>query len=182
MESPRMQRTTSIESPRLSELNDESIKSFLGANIPEDGSRLIKDEERAVGQVSFQVYKLYLTEAYGWWGIILVLFFSVAWQGSVMASDYWLAYETSAKREVSFDASVFIRIYLIIAAVSIVLVCCRAFYITHLGLKTCQIFFRQILSSLVHAPMSFFDTTPSGRILSRVRELPLHLDEYLENK
>ncbi|XP_010468928.1 PREDICTED: ABC transporter C family member 14 [Camelina sativa] len=179
MESPRILRTTSIESPRLGELNDESIKSFLGSNIPEDGSRLIKDEEREVGQVSFQVYKLYSTEAYGWWGIILVLVFSVAWQGSLMASDYWLAYETSAKNEVSFDATVFIRVYVIIAAVSIVLVCIRAFYVTHLGLKTAQIFFKQILNSLVHAPMSFFDTTPSGRILSRASTDQTNVDIFI---
>ncbi|XP_020867951.1 ABC transporter C family member 14-like [Arabidopsis lyrata subsp. lyrata] len=43
MESPRILRTTSMDSPRLGELNDESIKSFLGSNIPEDGSRLIKE-------------------------------------------------------------------------------------------------------------------------------------------
>ncbi|ESQ43804.1 hypothetical protein EUTSA_v10005741mg [Eutrema salsugineum] len=179
MESPRIQRTTSMESPRLGELNDEHIKSFLGSNIPEDGSRLVKDEEREVGQVSFQVYKLYSTEAYGWWGMILVLFFSVAWQGSIMASDYWLAYETSAKNAVSFDASVFIRVYLLIAALSIVLVCLRAFYITHLGLKTAQIFFKQILNSLVHAPMSFFDTTPSGRILSRASTDQTNVDIFI---
>ncbi|CAN6905916.1 unnamed protein product [Brassica oleracea] len=179
LESPRIQRTTSMESPRLGELNDEHIKSFLGSNIPEDGSRLIKDEEREVGQVSFQVYKLYSTEAYGWWGMILVLFFSLAWQGSIMASDYWLAYETSAKNAVSFDPSVFIRVYLIIAALSIVLVCLRAFYITHLGLKTAQIFFKQILNSLVHAPMSFFDTTPSGRILSRASTDQTNVDIFI---
>ncbi|KAL1216186.1 ABC transporter C family member 14 [Cardamine amara subsp. amara] len=179
MESPRIQRTTSMESPRLGELHDEHIKSFLGSNIPEDGSRLIKDEEREVGQVSVQVYKLYLTEAYGWWGIILVIFFSVAWQGSLMASDYWLAYETSAKNAVSFDASVFIRVYVIIAAVSIVLVCLRAIYVTHLGLKTAQIFFKQILNSLVHAPMSFFDTTPSGRILSRASTDQTNVDIFI---
>ncbi|KAL9295887.1 putative ABC-type xenobiotic transporter [Arabidopsis thaliana] len=179
MESPRVLRTTSMESPRLSELNDESIKSFLGSNIPEDGSRLIKEEEREVGQVSFQVYKLYSTEAYGWWGMILVVFFSVAWQASLMASDYWLAYETSAKNEVSFDTTVFIRVYVIIAAVSIVLVCLRAFYVTHLGLKTAQIFFKQILNSLVHAPMSFFDTTPSGRILSRASTDQTNVDIFI---
>ncbi|KFK35440.1 hypothetical protein AALP_AA5G284600 [Arabis alpina] len=179
MESPRMFRTASMESPRLGELHDEHIKSFLGSNIPEDGSRLIKDEEREVGQVSFQVYKLYSTEAYGWWGMILVLFFSVAWQGSLMASDYWLAYETSAKNAVSFDASVFIRVYVIIAAVSIVLVCIRALYVTHLGLKTAQIFFKQILNSLVHAPMSFFDTTPSGRILSRASTDQTNVDIFI---
>ncbi|KAJ0955326.1 putative ABC-type xenobiotic transporter [Helianthus annuus] len=38
---------------------------------------------------------------------------------------------------------------------------------TVLGLQTCQIFFKKILNSILHAPMSFFDTTPSGRILSR---------------
>ncbi|CAA0377570.1 unnamed protein product [Arabidopsis thaliana] len=158
---------TSMESPHLSDLNDEHVKSFLGSHIVEDGSKLIKEEERETGQVSLGVYKQYCTEAYGWWGIVLVLFFSLTWQGSLMASDYWLAYETSAKNAISFDASVFILGYVIIALVSIVLVSIRSYYVTHLGLKTAQIFFRQILNSILHAPMSFFDTTPSGRILSR---------------
>ena len=162
--SPRVSSPrTSMESPHLSDLNEEHVKSFLR-------SKLIKEEERETGQVSLRVYKQYCTEAYGWWGIVFVVFFSLTWQGSVMASDYWLAYETSANNAVSFDASVFIRVYVIIALVSIVLVSLRSYYVTHLGLKTAQIFFRQILNSILHAPMSFFDTTPSGRILSRVRK------------
>ena len=162
---------TSMDSPHLSDLNDEHVKSFLGSQTVEDGSKLIQEEQRETGQVSLRVYKQYCTEAYGWWGIVFVVFFSLTWQGSLMASDYWLAYETSAKNAVSFDASVFIRVYVIIALVSIVLVSVRSYYVTHLGLKTAQIFFRQILNSILHAPMSFFDTTPSGRILSRVRTL-----------
>ncbi|CAH2036088.1 unnamed protein product [Thlaspi arvense] len=158
---------TSMESPHLSDLNDEHVKSFLGSQVVEDGSKLIKEEQRETGQVSLRVYKQYCTEAYGWWGVVLVVFFSLTWQGSLMASDYWLAYETSAKNAVSFDASVFIYVYVIITLVSIVLVSFRSYYVTHLGLKTAQIFFRQILNSILHAPMSFFDTTPSGRILSR---------------
>lgn len=170
--SPRVSSPrTSMESPHLSDLNEEHVKSFLGSHTLEDGSKLIKEEERETGQVSLRVYKQYCTEAYGWWGIVFVVFFSLTWQGSVMASDYWLAYETSANNAVSFDASVFIRVYVIIALVSIVLVSLRSYYVTHLGLKTAQIFFRQILNSILHAPMSFFDTTPSGRILSRVRTL-----------
>ncbi|KAL7239609.1 hypothetical protein ACSBR2_005501 [Camellia fascicularis] len=84
-----------------------------------------------------------------------------------MASDYWLAYETSEDRAMSFNPSQFISVYAIIAAVSIVLIMIRAFFVTLLGLKTAQIFFSQILYSILHAPMSFFDTKPSGRILSR---------------
>ncbi|KAL1226288.1 ABC transporter C family member 4 [Cardamine amara subsp. amara] len=169
----------SMDSPHLSDLNDEHVKSFLSSNTIEDGSKLIKEEERETGQVSLRVYKQYCTEAYGWWGIVLVVFFSLTWQGSLMASDYWLAYETSAKNAISFDAIVFIRVYVIIALVSIVLVSLRSFYVTHLGLKTAQIFFRQILNSILHAPMSFFDTTPSGRILSRASTDQTNVDIFI---
>ncbi|KAL0723162.1 hypothetical protein Bca4012_037761 [Brassica carinata] len=166
--SPRVSSPgTPMESPHLSDLKEEHVKSFLGSHTLEDGSKLIKEEQRETGQVSLRVYKQYCTEAYGWWGIVFVVFFSLTWQGSVMASDYWLAYETSANNAISFDASVFIRVYVIIALVSIVLVSLRSYYVIHLGLKTAQIFFRQILNSILHVPMSFFDTTPSGRILSR---------------
>lgn len=134
-----------------------------------ESSKLIKDEERETGKVSFQVYKQYCTEAYGWSGLAGVLLLSLAWQGSLMASDYWLAYETSEKHAKSFNASLFITNYSIIAAVSVLLIVIRSFTVTKLGLKTAQIFFSQILHSILHAPMSFFDTTPSGRILSRVR-------------
>ncbi|CAF1929859.1 unnamed protein product [Brassica napus] len=178
--SPRVSSPrTSMESPHLSDLNEEHVKSFLGSHTLEDGSKLIKEEERETGQVSLRVYKQYCTEAYGWWGIVFVVFFSLTWQGSVMASDYWLAYETSANNAVSFDASVFIRVYVIIALVSIVLVSLRSYYVTHLGLKTAQIFFRQILNSILHAPMSFFDTTPSGRILSRASTDQTNVDIFI---
>ena len=134
-----------------------------------ESSKLINEEERETGKVSLHIYKLYCTEAYGWWGITGLMLLSLLWQGSLMASDYWLAYETSEKRAQLFSRSRFIVVYAAIAAVSVVLVVMRAFSFTKLGLKTAQIFFTQILHSILHAPMSFFDTTPSGRVLSRVR-------------
>ncbi|CAN1274161.1 ABC transporter C family member 4 [Linum perenne] len=42
-----------------------------------------------------------------------------------------------------------------------------AYIVSHLGLVTAQSFFSEMLQSILHAPMSFFDTTPSGRILTR---------------
>ncbi|KAM7485082.1 hypothetical protein LguiA_001091 [Lonicera macranthoides] len=128
--------------------------------------KLIEDEEREIGRVNIAVYKHYMTEAFGWWGVAAVVLVSVLWQGSLMGSDYWLAYETSSEQ--TFKPSLFISIYSIIAAVSCVFVVIRAFFVTFLGLRTAQRFFNQILHSILHAPMSFFDTTPSGRILTRV--------------
>lgn len=150
-------------------------KQSAGNNEPEGSpktekgsSKLIKEEERETGHVSWSVYKTYVTEAWGWWGVIAILLVSLAWQGAQMACDYWLAFETSDENEASFNASLFIEVYAGLAAVAIILVTVRAFLVAYLGLKTAQIFFEQILNSILHAPMSFFDTTPSGRILTRV--------------
>lgn len=157
------------KSPRTSfehrEMNGEA-KSLERSESSKGTSKLIKEEERETGKVSLNVYKIYCTEAFGWWGVVLVLLVSLLWQATQMSSDYWLAYETSGER--SFRPSLFIEVYGIIAVVALLIVILRMFLVTTMGLRTAQIFFKQILNSLLHAPMSFFDTTPSGRILSRV--------------
>uniref|UniRef100_A0A803NQQ9 ABC-type xenobiotic transporter n=1 Tax=Cannabis sativa TaxID=3483 RepID=A0A803NQQ9_CANSA len=145
----------------------------------EGSSKLVKDEERETGKVGLHVYKVYCTEAYGWWGVIVIVLLSLTWQGTMMAGDYWLAYETSAERATMFNPSIFISVYGIIALVSMVLVTLRAFSCTIWGLKTAQVFFSQILYSILHAPMSFFDTTPSGRILSRASTDQTNIDILL---
>lgn len=166
--------TKPLKSPRSPSTHGEANGESTTSDQPKSdngNSKLIKEEERETGKVSLHIYKVYCTEAYGWLGVAVVLLLSLVWQASLMASDYWLAYETAAERAVSFDPSRFISVYGIIAAISIVLVTMRSFSTTFLGLKTAQIFFSQILHSILHAPMSFFDTTPSGRILSRVRTI-----------
>ncbi|KAF9610708.1 hypothetical protein IFM89_024405 [Coptis chinensis] len=152
----------------------------LGHSKSEKGtSKLIKDEERETGHVSFRVYKTYSTEAYGWWGIVAVLLMSLLWQISLMAGDYWLAFETGEDQGASFDPSFFFRVYVILAAVSCVFVLIRNVVLTYVGLKTAQILCKQILHSILRAPMSFFDTTPSGRILSRVSNDQTNIDLLL---
>ncbi|OEL26000.1 ABC transporter C family member 14 [Dichanthelium oligosanthes] len=159
--------------------NSESSSSIVAPKAEKASARLIKDEERASGHVSLAVYKQYLTEAWGWWGPLIVLAVSVAWQGSVLASDYWLAGETSEENAASFNPSLFINVYAGIAGASVVLVSARSFLVAFIGLQTADRFFRQILNSILHAPMSFFDTTPSGRILSRASSDQTNVDLFL---
>ncbi|WVZ71174.1 hypothetical protein U9M48_019792 [Paspalum notatum var. saurae] len=164
--------------PSSKNANGDS-SSIVAPKAEKASARLIKDEERASGHVSLAVYKQYMTEAWGWWGPVVVLTVSVAWQGSLMASDYWLADETSEENAASFRASQFINVYAGIAAVSVVLVAARSFLVAFLGLQTADRFFKQILNSILHAPMSFFDTTPSGRILSRASSDQTNVDLFL---
>ncbi|XP_043708769.1 ABC transporter C family member 14 isoform X2 [Telopea speciosissima] len=170
------------KSPEASSNQEEpnGVNGSVEQSKSEKGtSKLIKDEERETGQVDLQVYKLYCTEAFGWWGVAAVLLTSLAWQASLMASDYWLANETKEDNASSFRPSLFIDVYVAISAASIVLVLIRSILVAYMGLKTAQSFFKRILHSLLHAPMSFFDTTPSGRILSRASTDQTNVDLFL---
>ncbi|KAF2314995.1 hypothetical protein GH714_037509 [Hevea brasiliensis] len=170
------------KSPRapsnFGEANGEN-KHLDQPNSDKATSKLIEEEERETGKVGLHVYKQYCTAAFGWWGVIAALLLSIIWQASLMAGDYWLAYETSEERSTVFDPSLFISVYAIIAAVSVVLLTMRAFFVAIMGLKTAQIFFTGILNSILHAPMSFFDTTPSGRILSRASSDQSNVDLFI---
>ncbi|KAM7521484.1 hypothetical protein LguiA_011386 [Lonicera macranthoides] len=171
-----------LKSPRTSFNHGEANGDDKSLELPDsdkEASKLIKEEERETGRISLNVYKLYCTEAYGWWGVVAVLLLSLMWQATQMSSDYWLAYETSTKRAMSFNPSLFIQVYGIIAVMGLVVVLIRILFFTIMGLKTCQIFFKQILHSILHAPMSFFDTTPSGRILSRASNDQTNIDVFI---
>ncbi|CAI9118854.1 OLC1v1020481C1 [Oldenlandia corymbosa var. corymbosa] len=153
--------------------NGENRSFSEQSNADNGNSKLIEDEKREIGQVSLGVYKQYCTMAYGWWGIGAVVISSLLWQLSLMKSDYWLA-ETSTTH--TFNPSLFIEVYAIIGVISCILVGLRMFLQTFIGLKTAQSFFDQMLESVLHAPMSFFDTTPSGRILTRASNDQFNVD------
>ncbi|PWA94497.1 ABC transporter Tap-like, P-loop containing nucleoside triphosphate hydrolase [Artemisia annua] len=158
-----------IHNSKQDSIESDKSQELFHSNSDAGTSKLIEDEERETGRVSLHVYKVYATEAYGWFGVIIVLLLSILWQATQMASDYWLAYETSEDRADSFDPYVFIGVYAAIGGISFVVVTGRIIFALFIGLVTAQKFFKQILDSILHAPMSFFDITPSGRILSRVK-------------
>ncbi|EMS67041.1 ABC transporter C family member 14 [Triticum urartu] len=166
---------------RIPSLRSRSIgkgeKVIVAPEIEAATSKIIQEEERESGQVSWRVYKLYMTEAWGWWGVVGIFGLSLVWQASDMASDYWLSYETSGG--IPFNPSLFIGVYVAIAGVSMVLQVIKTFLETVMGLQTAQIFFRKMFDSILHAPMSFFDTTPSGRILSRASSDQTTIDVVL---
>ncbi|KAH9786393.1 ABC transporter C family member 14 [Citrus sinensis] len=117
--SPKTPKSPQITS-NLQEANGEN-KSVEQSNSDKGNSKLIKEEERETGKVGLHVYKIYCTEAYGWWGVVAVLLLSVAWQGSLMAGDYWLSYETSEDHSMSFNPSLFIGVYGSTAVLSMVI-------------------------------------------------------------
>ncbi|KAL5713054.1 Multidrug resistance-associated protein 4 [Ranunculus cassubicifolius] len=162
--------------PQVARVLDRSLSK---SDSRKRTSKLIEDEEKESGHVSFQVYKEYITEAYGWWGVVAVLILTFVWQIAQVSGDYWLAFETNEKNAASFNHTLFISVYATLAIGTCAVALVRMLVAAHIGLKTAQTLFHQMLDRILHAPMSFFDTTPSGRVLSRASTDQMTVDLML---
>lgn len=130
--------------------------------------QLTQAEERETGRVSWSVYWSYFTRAYG--GLLLIILFIIqfAWQGLQIGGDYWVAYGATPEGTEGTQTSRFIIVYAILAFSCGITVFLRSVLMAYIGLITAQSFYFGMLRSIFRAPMSYFDTTPTGRILSRV--------------
>ncbi|OEL34624.1 ABC transporter C family member 4 [Dichanthelium oligosanthes] len=171
--------TGSVDVPSVDSKSNDGNGETVGTatNKKAGSSKLIQEEEKESGRVSWRVYKLYMTEAWGWWGVVVILAVSLLSEGSSMASNYWLSYETSVGPV--FDTSIFLGVYVAIVATTIILEMITTLIVTFLGLQSAQAFFNKMFDSILRAPMSFFDTTPSGRILSRASSDQSKIDTSL---
>ncbi|XP_057868476.1 ABC transporter C family member 14 [Cryptomeria japonica] len=142
-------------------------------------SKIVEDEQRETGHVSWKVYWLYVTKVYGWSIILMLFIVQVVWQAVQVGSDYWLAFETSDTNGKGYNPKLFIEVFVILSAGAWICILLRSMLVATFGLKTSQIFYKQMLYSIFRAPMSFFDTTPSGRILSRSSTDQTSLDIFL---
>lgn len=150
--------------------------SFVESRVPEGSSKLIDEEQRETGRVSWMVYWLYLTKAFGGGAVLVLLLNQSFWQAALLASDYWLSYEIPTDSSETINKGKFISVYVILNAAAWLGVLVRVTVVAAIGLKTAQVFFLDMLRNIFRAPMSFFDTTPSGRILSRFTADQTNLD------
>ena len=139
------------------------------------GATLVKDEERATGSVSWATHMQYVRAMGGVSSIALLLFAVACDKFVAVATDYWLALwidpSTSKLGEVVPEQNVFefwIPIYVGGVVLTGVLVYFRAvFFNVSMGLRAARVIYGRLCDSVLAAPMLFFETTPSGRILNR---------------
>ncbi|KAI5067251.1 hypothetical protein GOP47_0017779 [Adiantum capillus-veneris] len=146
------------------DLKRKISNSFSPLTLNEVPGKLVEEEKRETGRVGWNVYWLYLTKAFGPFFLLLVLVVQIISQTFAISSDFWLSYETS---ESSFSAGMFIRIYALLCACNWLFVIIRSVLMALFSLRSTQKFYLDMLKSIFRAPMSFFDTTPTGRILTR---------------
>ncbi|KAG6545035.1 hypothetical protein Mapa_013728 [Marchantia paleacea] len=159
--------SSSVSNSRTLSRRKSSIRELGAPASKEETAKLVEDEKKATGQVSWRLYWLYATKILHGAPFTLLLIFQCCWQTASILSDYFIANATSVRNSSSFEPKGFILAYALIGAVCGLFITLRTFLLTFLGLRTAQAFFSTLLEKIIRAPMTFFDTTPTGRIMTR---------------
>ncbi|KAM3729891.1 hypothetical protein ACB098_12G045300 [Castanea mollissima] len=143
------------------EIRNIYVEKELQANEV-DG--LIKQEEREIGDMGFKPYKQYLNQNKGSLYFFIACLSQLVFVVSQILQNSWMAANVDNPRVSTLRL---VRVYLLIGLAPILFTLCRTLSTVALGLKSSKSLFSQLLDSLFRAPMSFYDSTPLGRILSR---------------
>ena len=146
-----------------------------------DSSRIMVDEDRAIGAVEKTVYFNYLKALGGkpprQRKIIALLFFAaIAVVAAPLLQKIWLS---QAEKFSGLTPMKIILIYGALGALTMLVTYISNLFWARRGIEAGKSFHDQMLRAILSAPIRFFDSTPVGRILQRfsrdVESVDIHL-------
>ncbi|KAK4148084.1 ATP-binding cassette transporter YOR1 [Dichotomopilus funicola] len=126
---------------------------------------LMQTEERAVASVPWSVYTSYVRASGSILNAPLVFCLLVISQGANISTSLWLSWWTADR--FGYSMGTYIGVYAGLGAVQACLMFLFMVSLSIFGTKASKGMLRQAVSRVLRAPMSFFDTTPLGRITNR---------------
>ncbi|MFS7909521.1 putative ABC-type xenobiotic transporter [Helianthus anomalus] len=165
--------TSSSESKSKSKLHNTDNKNWQSEKNSKEnilteglGVQLTEEEEKETGNVGWKTFLDYVIISEGSWFLTLSVMSHVGFVALQAAASYWLAFGIQIPK---ITKVMLICVYTLVSTTSMLFVSLRSLFATLLGLKASKAFFHKFTDSVFSAPMVFFDSTPVGRILTRVR-------------
>ncbi|XP_016491198.1 ABC transporter C family member 10 [Nicotiana tabacum] len=129
------------------------------------GEQLIKQEERETGYTGLKPYKQYVGQSNGFFYLLLAILSHLLYMVGQLGQNLLLAADLQSSNISKFNL---ILIYTSIGFGMSLTLFLRSYAVIDLGLKSSKSIFTKLITSIFRAPMSFNDSTPLGRILSRL--------------
>ncbi len=126
---------------------------------------LMQQEERAVKSISWGVYGAYIKASGSSLMGPLILIVLVLANGANIATSLWLSYWTSNR--FGFGTGAYIGVYAGLGVLQALLMYTFSTLLSTGGTNASKAMLQRAMTRVLRAPMSFFDTTPLGRITNR---------------
>ncbi|XP_020225919.1 ABC transporter C family member 8 isoform X2 [Cajanus cajan] len=129
------------------------------------GVQLTQEEEKEIGDVGWKTFRDYISFSRGSLMLCWIILAQSVFVALQTASTFWLALGVEVP---NLSSATLIGVYSLISFPSSVFVYLRSLFTAYLGLRGSAAFFSSFTTAIFNAPMLFFDSTPVGRILTRV--------------
>ncbi|GAA6077114.1 canalicular multispecific organic anion transporter 1, partial [Tachysurus ichikawai] len=149
------------------------------------GQRLIEKETVETGKVKFSMYLQYLRSVgWGFTTMFIVVYFiqNVAFLGQNLWLSDWTNDALKYPNGSSYPAHIRdmrIGVFGALGVAQGLLVFIGALIQANGAIRASRILHSRLLSNILRAPMMFFDTTPSGRVVNRFAKDVLTVDEMI---
>lgn len=158
----------------------EIEKEITRKSLAKEGLTMTK-EERAVNSIGWNIYKEYIVSAVGKWGIVVIPLYGFLIMATTFCnlfSSVWLSYWTENKfsnRQPSF----YMGLYSFFVFGGYIFMNAQFTILCVMGIMASKWLNLKAVKRILHAPMSYLDTTPLGRILNRFTKDTDSLDNEL---
>ncbi|KAA0153767.1 hypothetical protein FNF28_06903 [Cafeteria roenbergensis] len=148
----------------------EAAKEAAAPKAADGSSQLTKAEEKEQGAVKLRFYTEWLRASSGslWWALgAWLVFISLINQVGMLASNLWVSFWASDPFYALLPIGGYMGIFAGIGVASAVISMIRLLFFVRAGITASKTMHDTLFSSVIYAPMSFFDTTPLGRVMAR---------------
>ncbi|KAL4490444.1 hypothetical protein ABPG72_002654 [Tetrahymena utriculariae] len=178
----------SLQKSRSSQVEDEVVnrkkQSSKNQKIvdEEEEAKKQEEEEREKGSIKLETFTTYI-KAMGYFLLIIFIISNFLMQASSMIMDFWL------RDKVSTSSSFFQRInelfdsftntFLFFILLNLGMTTFKSVFYSLCALRSGKQIFQKLNKSIIFSKMSFFDKNPGGRIVNRLSDDILSIDDYL---
>ncbi|XP_018417069.1 PREDICTED: canalicular multispecific organic anion transporter 1 isoform X2 [Nanorana parkeri] len=184
-----LKRENSLHKKRLGSMNGtlrRSLKKMEKEEVKKmaKGQQLIEKEAVETGKVKFSVYMKYL-RAIGWGYSIWILITYILQNAAFVGQNIWLSDWTkdaeayNNKTYPSSQRDMRVGVYGALGVAQGIFVFIGAFLVAAGTVRASRLLHSQLLRNILHVPMQFFDTTPTGRIVNRFAKDIFTVDETI---
>ncbi|XP_065882181.1 ABC transporter C family member 12-like isoform X1 [Euphorbia lathyris] len=130
-------------------------------------SVLVRQEERETGVVSSKVLMRYKNALGGTWVVMILFAFYISTEALRVSSSTWLSFWTDQSTSEGYRPAFFIFVYALLSLGQVTVTLSNSFWLITSSLRAAKRLHDSMLDSILRAPMLFFHTNPTGRIINR---------------